>query len=236
MEPDRLINFRDRLVQMGEELDVADADTAEHRAPVALDQTSVGRLSRMDAMQQQAMAAAQSRRRSAMRQRIDAALKRIKEDEFGWCQNCGEAIAPRRLELDPTVSALRDLCRGDQPRVIFSPSKTSLPPFLPFLSLTTTSPPSNRASFSRFEDLGECHVLSCESLENRRALLTTRMGRLITLATRLLSRAAPLFGQLRFPGLSVGFLQCALAGGDFFCARLLLGGAAFLKLRQPLIV
>ncbi len=104
MEPDRLINFRDRLVQMGEELDVADADTAEDRAPVALDQTSVGRLSRMDAMQQQAMAAAQSRRRSAMRQRIDAALKRIEEDEFGWCQNCGEAIAPRRLELDPTVS------------------------------------------------------------------------------------------------------------------------------------
>ncbi|QIG80044.1 TraR/DksA family transcriptional regulator [Stakelama tenebrarum] len=74
------------------------------RAPVPLDQESVGRLSRMDAMQVQAMALAADRRRQAERARIDAALARIEEDEFGWCVECGDAIAPARLAHDPAVS------------------------------------------------------------------------------------------------------------------------------------
>lgn len=74
------------------------------RAPVALDQQSVGRLSRMDAMQQQAMAEAEGRRRRADIARIDAALARIEEGEYGWCLTCGAQIAAKRLDIDPAAS------------------------------------------------------------------------------------------------------------------------------------
>jgi DnaK suppressor protein len=68
------------------------------------DRISVGRLSRIDAMQMQAMALAAQRRRAAERQRIDAALKRLDEGEFGYCLTCGEEIAGARLEHDPSVA------------------------------------------------------------------------------------------------------------------------------------
>ncbi|MCM8556413.1 TraR/DksA family transcriptional regulator [Sphingomicrobium sediminis] len=74
------------------------------RKPVTLDQESVGRLSRMDAMQVQAMAKALEQRRAAERARIDAALKRIDEGEWGYCAECGEEIAEKRLAHDPSVT------------------------------------------------------------------------------------------------------------------------------------
>ena len=104
MDAQLLIEFRERLHQEAADLRAAEAETSADRAPVELDQTSVGRLSRMDAMQQQAMAAAQSRRRSARLVAIDRALKRIEEDEFGWCEECGEEIPVGRLRLDPTAA------------------------------------------------------------------------------------------------------------------------------------
>lgn len=83
------------------ELDSVEAANEEDRAVVVLDQQSVGRLSRMDALQNQAMAQETQRRRAQERRRIDAALRRVAEDEYGWCGNCGEAIAPKRLDVDP---------------------------------------------------------------------------------------------------------------------------------------
>ena len=74
------------------------------RKPVALDQESVGRLSRIDALQVQAMAAALDQRRLAERARIDAALARIDGGEWGWCLGCGEEIAAARLEHDPAAT------------------------------------------------------------------------------------------------------------------------------------
>lgn len=90
----------DRQSQIAEEDRISESD----RAPVTLDQDSVGRLSRMDAMQVQAMALATQRRRAAEKERILAALRRIDGDEFGWCVACGEEIAEARLENDPSVS------------------------------------------------------------------------------------------------------------------------------------
>lgn len=83
------------------ELDSLEAANEEDRAVVVLDQQSVGRLSRMDALQNQAMAQETQRRRSQERARIAVALQRIVEDEYGWCAECGEAIAPKRLDVDP---------------------------------------------------------------------------------------------------------------------------------------
>ena len=70
---------------------------------VELDQQSVGRLSRMDALQSQAMAQAQQRRRDAHKQALQAALRRLAEDEFGYCMECGEEIEEARLLANPAV-------------------------------------------------------------------------------------------------------------------------------------
>ena len=81
-----------------------DADGAgEAAATVELDQTRQGRLSRMDALQQQAMAQETGRRRDAELARIAAALRRLDAGEYGLCQACGEPIAPGRLEVDPAA-------------------------------------------------------------------------------------------------------------------------------------
>ena len=77
--------------------------TEDDRKPVELDQSQVGRLSRMDAMQVQEMALEQERRREIELKKIDAALHRIKEGEYGICTHCGEDISPKRLEFDPAV-------------------------------------------------------------------------------------------------------------------------------------
>ena len=70
---------------------------------VELDQTRVGRLSRMDAMQAQAMSKETGRRRRQKLIQIEAALRRIDENDYGICQECGEEIATARLEFDPTM-------------------------------------------------------------------------------------------------------------------------------------
>lgn len=76
----------------------------EARRPVELDQQSVGRLSRMDAMQVQAMANAVETRRQSRAAQLKAALRRLDEDEFGCCVGCGEEIPPKRLETDLTIA------------------------------------------------------------------------------------------------------------------------------------
>lgn len=84
------------------------AASEESRQPVELDQSRVGRLSRMDALQSQAMAIETARRRTVEVMRIDAALKRLTEGDYGYCATCGEKIAPKRLELDPTTPVCID--------------------------------------------------------------------------------------------------------------------------------
>jgi DnaK suppressor protein len=92
-----LLARRKALVELAEEAEGA-------RQPVELDQTRVGRLSRMDALQGQAMAQETARRRDVEVSRIDAALKRVDEDEYGYCLACGEKIAAARLKLDPMAA------------------------------------------------------------------------------------------------------------------------------------
>lgn len=92
--------LRARLAELTAESEAS----RDSRRPVEVDQQTVGRLSRMDAMQAQAMALAAEERRQIERQRIDAALRRIAEGEYGFCLGCGEEIAPERVRLDPTAT------------------------------------------------------------------------------------------------------------------------------------
>jgi DnaK suppressor protein len=104
MTPEQLEHFRNLLETQRQEL-LASKDAArDSTRPVTLDQASVGRLSRMDAMQGQAMAIEAQRRREIQLQRIHAALGRIKNDDYGLCTACEEEIAIRRLETDPAAT------------------------------------------------------------------------------------------------------------------------------------
>lgn len=105
-------DWRARLLALAADLDAREVAAAGSRDVVALDQQSVGRLSRMDAMQQQAMANANHARRQQIRLRISAALARLDAGDFGWCEECGEAIPERRLALDPTLTRCVDCAAG----------------------------------------------------------------------------------------------------------------------------
>jgi len=103
-----------RLLEMKAEL-ARLAHEHEHDSDVVeLDQTTQGRLSRMDALQGQAMAQEVARRREAEMRRIDSALQRIDDDEFGYCVACGEEIAPKRLKLDPATPNCIDCARDEE--------------------------------------------------------------------------------------------------------------------------
>ena len=99
---------RMRLEALRRELESLDRMSSEARRTVELDQQSVGRVSRIDALQRQAMAEATSRSRAAEIRRIDLALVRLGDDEYGWCEACGGEVGVKRLAVDPAAA----LCVG----------------------------------------------------------------------------------------------------------------------------
>lgn len=95
---------RKRLMTRRDELQSLSNVSADARGTVTLDQQSVGRLSRMDAMQQQAMAQATERKRASELTRIENALKRLEAGDYGYCVECDDEIALKRLEIDPAAT------------------------------------------------------------------------------------------------------------------------------------
>ena len=95
--------FKKRLTERHKAILANKKSQQQNSAPKQLDQTSVGRLSRMDAMQQQQMAKASVRLADMERRRIETALRRIEEEEYGYCILCDEEIARKRLEFDPSL-------------------------------------------------------------------------------------------------------------------------------------
>ena len=96
-----LNHYNSRLLALRQELLDQKSKAKESTRAVSLDQSSVGRLSRMDAMQSQQMALASSRRREIQLSRIKAALDRIEDGEYGYCASCDEEISRGRLDIDP---------------------------------------------------------------------------------------------------------------------------------------
>ena len=85
-----------RLDELADDITQGAAGTAT----VELDQQAIGRLSRQDALLNQATAQAGQTRRNTERMRLQKALQRMDEDEYGYCEDCGEDIPIKRLELD----------------------------------------------------------------------------------------------------------------------------------------
>jgi DnaK suppressor protein len=94
---------RSRLLKLRQELESLGATSDQSSQVVELDQTRVGRLSRMDALQAQAMSAESGRRRKLMLQRIDVALARVDSGDYGLCQTCEKPINAKRLDFDPAA-------------------------------------------------------------------------------------------------------------------------------------
>lgn len=107
-----LARFRALITTRLAALDAEDSLGEAGQATVELDQQAVGRLSRMDALQNQAMAQANAARRKVERTRLHAALARMEEGEFGYCDDCGDQIAKGRLELDPAAQLCIDCATG----------------------------------------------------------------------------------------------------------------------------
>ncbi len=111
-KPIDLAAARKTLEALRKQVLAATEQGAEAAQPVELDQQRMGRLSRMDALQGQEMARAAERRRELEVRKIDAALARIEDGEYGWCVRCGEEIAAERLQLDPAVPICIDCAQG----------------------------------------------------------------------------------------------------------------------------
>ena len=96
--------FRAKLIALRDEI-LSVSKTGDQAAQtVELDQSKMGRLSRMDAMQAQAMSLESKRRREIQMRQIEAALARIDQDDYGRCRDCDESIARQRLEYDPATT------------------------------------------------------------------------------------------------------------------------------------
>ena len=95
--------LRTRLLQRARELEALAGTRSDAGAPLDLDTCAVGRLSRMDALQEQSMARAGDARARAEYRRIRTALARIDSGEYGYCLDCNEEIARGRLEADPAA-------------------------------------------------------------------------------------------------------------------------------------
>lgn len=108
MRPD----FRARLLAELAAARESLGSSAASAKTVTLDQTSVGRLSRMDALQQQAMAQGMSLRLERRIQGIEAALARFEAGSYGLCCQCDDEIAEARLESDPAAVFCAACMRG----------------------------------------------------------------------------------------------------------------------------
>jgi DnaK suppressor protein len=102
-------SLQQRLAELQQQIELA----APAASTVVLDQSKVGRLSRMDAMQQQHMADStlqQSKRRLIL---VQKALAKINNDDYGYCELCDEIIAFARLQVNPEA-ALCLKCQSQQ--------------------------------------------------------------------------------------------------------------------------
>ena len=79
-------------------------DSESATGVVTLDQSSVGRVSRVDAMQQQSMAVSTRTKAKTSLRKVLKALKRLDTEDFGYCGQCDEPIEFNRLKVQPQAS------------------------------------------------------------------------------------------------------------------------------------
>lgn len=114
MNSSDLGRYRQKLLQLQQEL--KDEHAQEDTQTVELDQSRMGRLSRMDALQNQQMALEAKRRSMRRLTAVEAALRNIDSGEFGYCVTCGEDIPSARLDFDPATTQCVACASEREPR------------------------------------------------------------------------------------------------------------------------
>jgi DnaK suppressor protein len=107
MTDEQRAQLRADLLALRDTLEAELTHTVEGARPVSLDEP-IGRLSRMEAMQQQSMSTAQRTRMRGRLAQVMAALGRLDEGTYGECLRCEEPIAHDRLRIRPEATLCRD--------------------------------------------------------------------------------------------------------------------------------
>ena len=109
--------FRERLASEMHENLAAIEQAGQSTGTVELDQSSIGRLSRMDALQQQALAKGLLERRKLRQRQLEAALARIQAGGYGSCCECQAELDAERLHADPAVVFCADCAEAREEQI-----------------------------------------------------------------------------------------------------------------------
>jgi DnaK suppressor protein len=100
----QLDQFFEKLKTLQGELQAQYSAGRKSTDTVVLDQSMVGRLSRMDALQQQSMAQSTQRHVEQRLRGVNLALAKFDSGDYGYCESCGGDIDPQRLTAQPEAS------------------------------------------------------------------------------------------------------------------------------------
>ena len=112
LTPEQLEQFRERLVEAKAAAAALLGRTAGDKRPVEASGSTIGRLSRMDAIQVQAMSQMSRRQLELRVQQIQASLAALDAGKYGLCRQCKEPIGLARLEALPEAPFCIDCQEG----------------------------------------------------------------------------------------------------------------------------
>lgn len=101
LSPDQLHELLEDLNRQLSKLEKSMRVTDEALQTVELDQTAVGRLSRMDSLQSQAMSKGLREREEVKFAQLKEALVRMERGSYGRCTRCDSTIPIERLFVFP---------------------------------------------------------------------------------------------------------------------------------------
>ncbi len=101
IDSNKIAELGDKLRTLQAELRDLLEDSESAAGTVQLDQSKVGRLSRMDALQQQAMARAGLEQHKLRLMQVNQALAALETGDYGYCEECGKPIGLARLQARP---------------------------------------------------------------------------------------------------------------------------------------
>lgn len=113
LTPEQTGQIREELLRILQRLERSLKTTGRAARPVNLDQTSVGRLSRMDALQNQHLTKGLQERERARQMQIREALQRIEQGSYGICAGCEQPIPFERLLVFPETLRCAACGTGD---------------------------------------------------------------------------------------------------------------------------
>lgn len=100
LSPEEKEKIKEAILRKAEELDDRIMEYRELTKPIP-PSDAIGRVSRMDAINNKSVNEAALRQAEKQRQGLDRALQRLDDDRFGLCTRCGEAIPTGRIMLMP---------------------------------------------------------------------------------------------------------------------------------------